>query len=117
VPEVDTAPKLERKPLRPSLEKLIRTKPRPKRFRGVPPPLAFDLDALPGGTWLTEAETAAAIRRSMSALENWRLQQPDHPLKWRKVGGRILYELSSIRAYLKGEKVTAAWAARRRRKL
>ena len=102
MPEVDVTPaRLRRRP-RPPIGKLVRTKPPPKRFRGVPPPLTFDLDALPASTLLTESETAAACRRSRSALENWRLQQPDHPLRWRRVGGRILYELASIRAFLKG---------------
>lgn len=76
-----------------------RKKPRPKRFLGVPPPLTFDLDALPDSTRLSETETAAGVRRSKSCLENWR-KNPDHPLKWRLVGGRVLYELSSIRAFL-----------------
>jgi hypothetical protein len=61
----------------------------------------FDLDALPANTLLSETETAAAVRRAKSTLEVWR-KQADHPLKWRRVGGRILYELSSIRAFLKG---------------
>jgi hypothetical protein len=84
----------------PSL-KIQRKKPRPKRFRGTPPPLTFDLDELPGSTRLNVPETAAAVRRSMSVLELWR-KQKDHPLRWWRVGGRVLYELSSIRAFLKG---------------
>jgi hypothetical protein len=88
-------------PARPFLN-IQRKKPRPKRFRGMPPPLMFDLDALPASTLLTETETAAALRRSKSVLEVWRKQQPDHPLRWRRVGGRVLYELPSIRAFRKG---------------
>jgi hypothetical protein len=84
------------------LHKIVRKKPR-RRFRGMPPPLTFDIDALPDSTRLTETETAAAIRRPKSALENWR-RDPDHPLRWRRVGGRVLYELPSIREFLKGEK-------------
>jgi hypothetical protein len=64
--------------------------------------LTFDLDALPDSTRLSETETAAAVRRAKSTLEIWR-KQADHPLKWRRVGGRILYELCSIRAFLRGE--------------
>jgi hypothetical protein len=84
------------------LHKIVRKKPR-RRFRGMPPPLTFDIDALPDSTRLTETETAAAIRRPKSALGNWRTL-PDHPLKWRRVGGRVLYELPSIREFLKGTK-------------
>jgi hypothetical protein len=82
------------------LQKILRKKPR-KRFRGIPPPLTFDLDALPANTLLSETEAAAACRRAKSTLEVWR-KQPDHPLRWRRVAGRVLYELSSIRAFLKG---------------
>jgi hypothetical protein len=87
---------------RKDLRTIVRKKPR-QRFRGVPPPLTFDIDALPDSTRLTETEAAAALRRSKSALENWR-QQPGHPLKWRRVAGRIVYELPSIREVLKGDK-------------
>jgi hypothetical protein len=83
------------------LQKIFRKKPR-KRFRGTPPPLPFDLYALPPSTLLSETEAAAACRRAKSTLEVWR-KQKDHPLRWRRVGGRVLYELSSIRDFLKGE--------------
>jgi hypothetical protein len=83
------------------LQKISRKKPR-TRFRGTPPPLTFDLDALPDSAFLNQNETAAAVRRAKSTLEVWR-KQPDHPLKWRRVGGRLLYELPSIRTFLKGE--------------
>jgi hypothetical protein len=86
--------------LRPPFQKIFRKKPR-ERFRGTPPPLTFDLDALPSSTLLSETEAAAAVRRAKSTLEVWR-KQKDHPLRWRRVGGRVLYELSSIRAFLKG---------------
>src|SRR5262245_17829400 len=78
-----------------------RSKKQRQRFRGTPPPLTFDLDALPDSTLLNESETAAACRRAKSTLEVWR-KQADHPLRWRRVSGRLLYELSSIRAFLKG---------------
>jgi len=81
-------------------QKIFRKNPR-KRFRGVPPPLRFDLDELPDNTLLNETETAAACRRAKSTLEVWR-KQLDHPLRWRRVAGRVLYELGSIRAFLKG---------------
>ena len=84
----------------PPFQKIVRKKSR-KRFRGTPPPLIFDLDALPANTLLSDTEAAAACRRAKSTLEVWR-KQKDHPSRWRRVGGRVLYELASIRAYLKG---------------
>jgi hypothetical protein len=87
---------------RKDLRTVVRKKPR-VRFRGTPPPLTFDIDALPDSTLLDVVETAAAVRRSTAALENWRLD-PNHPLRWRKVSGRILYEVGSLREFLKGEK-------------
>jgi hypothetical protein len=66
------------------------------------PPLPFDIQWLPDSTFLTDTETAAAIRRSKACLENWR-KYADHPLKWRRVNGRVLYEITSIRALLKGD--------------
>jgi hypothetical protein len=86
---------------RPPLHRIVPKKPR-KRFRGTPPPLPFDIQSLPDSTLLTDTETAAAIRRSKACLENWR-KYPDHPLKWRRVNGRVLYEITSIRALLKGD--------------
>jgi hypothetical protein len=83
---------------RPSLQRIVRKKPR-KRFRGTPPPLPFDIRSLPDSTLLTDTETAAAIRRSKACLENWR-KYANHPLKWRRVNGRVLYEITSIRALL-----------------
>jgi hypothetical protein len=74
------------------------------RYRGVPPPFAFDINTLPDSTFLTEVEVAAIIRRPPSCLFNWRKNNPDHPLRWRRVSGRILYELVSVREFLKGDK-------------
>lgn len=73
----------------------------PRRRKVIPPPLTFDLDALPANSLLNATETAAACRRTKATIELWR-RDPHHPLKWRKVGDRILYELASIRAFLKG---------------
>jgi hypothetical protein len=98
MPDLDT--KRARGLSRPPFQKILRKKPR-KRFRGTPPPLTFDLEALPANGLLTEAESAAACRRAKSTLEVWR-KQMDHPLRWRRVAGRVLYEVSSIRAFLKG---------------
>jgi hypothetical protein len=75
-------------------------KPR-QRSRGTPPPLPFDLDALPASTKLKAPEVAAVCRRSLACVEKWR-QQPDHPLRGENIGGRILYEIESVRAFLRG---------------
>jgi hypothetical protein len=72
-----------------------------KRFRGTPPPSTIDLATLPDTTMLTEHEVAAILRRSKAVLEYWRKVKA-HPLKWQRVAGRILYEVSSVRELLKG---------------
>jgi hypothetical protein len=72
------------------------------RFRGVPAPFAFNIDTLPDSTFLTETEVAAILRRSTPCLQNWR-RYPDHPLRWRRVAGRILYDLKTVREFLKGD--------------
>jgi hypothetical protein len=74
---------------------------RQKRDRGVPPPPTFDFDALADGTHLTQRETAAVLRRSVSCLENWR-KDPEHPLQWRYVAGRADYTVRAIREFRKG---------------
>ncbi|MHC2435903.1 hypothetical protein [Bradyrhizobium sp. USDA 4451] len=76
---------------------------RPRKNRGMPPPATFDVDALPGSTNLTALETAAVIRRTPGALEQWR-RDPNHPLKWRYVDGRPLYRVDAVRNYLAGSK-------------
>jgi hypothetical protein len=106
MPELDIARERDRsRPPTPKPRgklKIKRKKPRPKRFRGVPPLPDFDIDTLPPSTRLNETEVASVLRRSKACLENWR-RQPDHPLKWSRVAGRILYDLPPIRALLKGE--------------
>jgi hypothetical protein len=72
------------------------------RFRGTPPPLAFDIAKLPASTLLTEREAAAVMRRPMATLEYWR-QIPDHPLRWRRANGRLLYELGTVLEFLKDD--------------
>jgi hypothetical protein len=69
-------------------------------FRGVPPPPAFDFDALPDGALLTEAETAAVGRWSTNTVAAWR-SQPHHLLRWTVIaGGFIRYRIADIRAFL-----------------
>lgn len=65
----------------------------------MPPPATFDIDTLPGGSNLTALETAAVIRRTPGALEQWR-RDANHPLKWRYVDGRPLYRVDAVRDYL-----------------
>ena len=80
-----------------------RAEPKPDKHgqnRGLPPPAAFDLDALPDSTLLTESEAAAAARFSRNTLQAWR-RQPDHPLRFRIIhGGRVRYEVAAVRAFL-----------------
>lgn len=77
-----------------------------RKNRGVPPPATFDIDKLPSGSYLTALETAAVIRRTPGALEQWR-RDPNHPLKWRHVDGRPLYRVEAVRDYLGGRDATA----------
>jgi hypothetical protein len=49
---------------------------------------------------LTAKEVAAVIRRSLSTLDSWRQHNPNHPLKWEKLDGRIAYRVRNVRAYL-----------------
>jgi DNA-binding transcriptional regulator YiaG len=70
------------------------------RDRGVPPLPTFDIDALADGQGLTEREAAAVLRRSLSCLQNWR-QDREHPLKWKRIAGRVLYTAGAIRKYRK----------------
>jgi hypothetical protein len=72
---------------------------RRRKNRGIPPPAAFDIDTLPDSSNLTALETAAVIRRTPGALEQWR-RDPKHPLKWRYVDGRPLYRVDAVRDYL-----------------
>jgi hypothetical protein len=73
-----------------------------KRFRGAPDPLTYDLEQLPDSALLSGFEAAAAVRRPIATLEAWRLN-PNHPLRWRRVAGRPLYEVGSIRKFLQGD--------------
>jgi hypothetical protein len=69
-------------------------------FRGVPPPPDFSLAALADDTLLTEYETAAVLRVSTNTLGCWR-REPDHPLKWEVIAGRLVrYQAGNLRAYL-----------------
>jgi hypothetical protein len=61
--DIDVARERAYRRSRPPSQKIFHKKPR-KRFRGIPPPLTFDLDALPANTLLSETETAAACRRA-----------------------------------------------------
>ena len=65
---------------------VITNKPvEPKRdrhgFRGVPPPVTFDFDALADGALLSETDVAAILRMSTNTVASWR-QRPDHPLRF-----------------------------------
>ena len=81
--------------------KMPRVAKRYRKNRGMPPPATFDIDTLPSSSNLTALETAAVLRRTPGALEQWR-RDPSHPLKWRYVDGRPLYRVDAVRAYLSG---------------
>lgn len=85
----------------PSCSKVPRAAKRRRKNRGMPPPATFDIDHLPGSSNLTALETAAVIRRTPGALEQWR-RDSSHPLKWRYVDGRPLYRVDAVRDYLAG---------------
>jgi hypothetical protein len=87
------------KRVRQILEHVVENKDK-KRFRGMPPVPSFDFDALADGTHLTQVETAAVLRRSVSCLENWR-KDPTHSLKWQYVAGRVTYTVRAIRKFRK----------------
>lgn len=81
------------------MSKKVRAKKAKRKNRGVPPPANFDLDVLPDSANLTALETAAIVRRTPGALQNWR-RNPDHALKWENVDGRPLYRVGAVRTYL-----------------
>jgi hypothetical protein len=83
----------------PEIQKIWRATKHSRKNRGVPPPASFDIDTLPGSSNLTVLETAAVVRRTPGALEQWR-RDPNHPLKWRYVDGRPLYRVDAVRDYL-----------------
>lgn len=83
----------------PNSRTISRAPKRHRKNRGMPPPATLDVDTLPGSSNLTALETAAVIRRTPGALEQWR-RDPNHPLKWRYVDGRPLYRVDAVRDYL-----------------
>jgi hypothetical protein len=84
---------------RPPRKNLIRKKPH-VYFRGVPPLPTFDLAKLAPSQIMTQREVAAAVRRSVSTLASWRQENPDHPLRWEKRHGRVIYRVRDVRKYL-----------------
>lgn len=127
MPELDVARDREQRsrPLVPNTRRKIKTsksgkplaeiqrKKKRERFRGVPPLPTFDIDTLAPGTFLTETEVAALLRRSTACLENWRLMDTEHQLRWRKIAGRILYEVRAVRAFLEGKESAPAGEVQR----
>ena len=81
-------------------------------FRGVPPPLGFDLSDLTDDTLLTELEVAALLRISTNTLALWRRPKKgrpqDHPLQWEVIGGRLVrYRAAAVRAFAATGKLRA----------
>lgn len=51
-------------------------------------------------TYLTCAQVAEALQVDLQTLYRWR-KDPDHPLRWRRVGQRgIRYARADVEAYL-----------------
>ena len=84
---------------------VITNKPvEPKRdrhgFRGVPPPVTFDFDALADGALLSETDVAAILRMSTNTVASWR-QRPDHPLRFLVLpNGFVRYTAGHVREFL-----------------
>ncbi len=57
------------------------------RFRGVPPPPDFDLNELPDGAELRQADVAAWRRQSLAYVERCRREKTDG-LEWKIVNNR-----------------------------
>ena len=89
------------RPGRPPLQIQRKTAPS-KRFTGTPAPLDFDLDVLPRSARLNTADVAAACRRSIAAVKYWQMHPELFPLDWRRVAGRWLCTVGSLREFLKG---------------
>jgi len=51
--------------------------------------------------YLTRVEAAAYLRRSVPTLKRWAAHGLGPP--WRKIGGRVLYPLPSLRRFASGE--------------
>jgi len=75
--------------------------------RSVPPPLAFDINALPDSALLTRRDVAAHGRWAVATVEKW-AQQPNHPLKWFAVhGGFMRTTVGDLRKFLASGKPRA----------
>lgn len=59
----------------------------------------FDPTGLGDEVELTERQTADWLQVAPPTLVLWR-EDPDHPLRWRKVGKFVRYRVGEIRAYL-----------------
>lgn len=49
--------------------------------------------------YLNTSEAAALLRCGKRTLERWR-QDPEHPLPWRVVAGKVLYARADLLAFL-----------------
>jgi hypothetical protein len=68
--------------------------------RSVPPPLAFDIYALPDSTLLTLRDIAAHTRVAVATVQKWR-GRPDHPLKWVNLpGGFVRTTVGYLKQFL-----------------
>jgi len=69
-------------------------------FRGVPPPLEFDIYALPDSALLTPRDIAAHTRNAVATVQKW-TRVPDHPLKWFNIpGGFVRATVGHLKQFL-----------------
>jgi hypothetical protein len=68
--------------------------------RSVPPPLAFDIYALPDSTLLTLRDVAAHCRVAVATVQKWRGRR-GHPLRWLNFpGGFLRTTVGELKAFL-----------------
>src|SRR4051812_33577503 len=75
-------------------------RPPPKRFRGVAPFPSFDVMTLPDTTVLSTKETSGITRLAIGRLDRLRASDPNHPLRWVRMGRSIRYLAGSVKKSL-----------------
>jgi hypothetical protein len=79
-------------------KKRLRSAPRP-RNELFSPDLSSGIQA---NLNYREREAAALLRVSASTLRNWRCRKLHPTLKFKKIGGRVIYTGSALLAYVNG---------------
>jgi hypothetical protein len=70
-----------------------------KRDRSVPPPVNFDINALPDSALLSAREVAAILRAAVGTVDGWRTK-PGHPLRFTWLQGHVRYSVKDLRAFI-----------------